>query len=142
MEWIPDEAHLRVLLEEAADTLRRLPRAIAKPRLGSWPEVVRESVPLIATETTEGRGRLAPPTPGAIDRMDVVLVWLLACDSDARRMVWARACRIPWRRLEDQDGRSHVTLRKVVNRGLDQIRRHLLAHPRELRGFQPRAVIG
>lgn len=136
--WIPDDDHLRVLLEEAASTLRRLPRATAKPRLASWPTVVRESLPLMAAGTVEGPGRLAAPTPGAIDRMDVVLVWLLACDPDARRLVWARACRIPWRRLEDQDGRSHMTLRKIVGRGFDQVRRHLAAHPRQLRGFQPR----
>ncbi|NQW08292.1 MAG: hypothetical protein HQ481_00220 [Alphaproteobacteria bacterium] len=140
--WIPDEPHLRVLLEEAADTLRRLPRAMAKPRLSSWPTVVRESMPLIAADTADGRGRLAPPTPGAIDRMDAVLFWLLVCDLEARRLVWARACCIPWRRLEDQDGRSHMTLRKVVNRGLDQIRRHLRANPSQLHGFRPRAEIG
>jgi hypothetical protein len=32
---------------------------------------------------------------------------------EQRRIVWARACNIPWRRLEDMDGRSHVTLRKI-----------------------------
>ncbi|MEQ8396518.1 DUF6362 family protein [Thalassobaculum sp.] len=120
----PDDSDVRSVLEEAAETLRRLPAGLRRPRLTSWPEVVRDSSSLLAPPT-EGRTRPAAPTPGAIDRMDEALMWLLACDGEARRLVWARACRVPWRKLEDLDGRSHVTLRKIVSRGHDQIRRHL-----------------
>jgi len=109
------------LLEEAAETLKRLPRAIARPRLSSWPEVVRDCVSLLAPGESGRRNRI-PPSPQAIDRMDRTLAWLLACDDEARRLVWARANRIPWRKLEDIDGRSHVTLRKIVARGHDQMR--------------------
>ncbi|WPZ36251.1 DUF6362 family protein [Thalassobaculum sp. OXR-137] len=115
----PDPVPL--LLREAADTLRRLPRGVAKPRLSSWPEVVRDSVSLLAAPDGAGR-RPSPPSPQAIDRMDRTLGWLLSCDEEARRLVWARATGISWRRLEDMDGRSHVTLRKIVARGHDQIR--------------------
>ena len=120
----PDEAGLRASLEEAAETLRRLPAGLRRPRLTSWPEVVRDSAGLIGP-SSDRRNRPAAPTPGAIDRMDRALLWLLACDDEARRLVWARACRVPWRRLEDLDGRSHVTLRKIVARGHGQILRHL-----------------
>lgn len=120
-----DEAEVRLALEEAAETLRRLPTGLRRPRLTSWPEVVRDSAGLLGP-SAEGRPRLAAPTPGAIDRMDRALTWLLACDGEARRLVWARACRVPWRRLEDLDGRSHVTLRKIVARGHGQIRRRLV----------------
>ncbi len=119
-----DEAGLRASLEEAAETLRRLPAGLRRPRLTSWPEVVRDSAGLLAP-SSDRRVRPAAPTPGAIDRMDRTLLWLLACDDEARRLVWARACRVPWRRLEDLDGRSHVTLRKIVARGHGQILRHL-----------------
>ncbi|MEQ8816539.1 MAG: DUF6362 family protein [Thalassobaculum sp.] len=119
-----DEAAVRAALEEAADTLRRLPAGLRRPRLTSWPAVVRDSAGLLGP-SAEGRTRPAAPTPGAIDRMDRALAWLLACDGEARRLVWARACRVPWRRLADLDGRSHVTLRKIVARGHDQILRRL-----------------
>lgn len=123
--WPPgDEAAIRAALEEAAETLRRLPPGVRRPRLTSWPDVVRDSAGLLGP-SAEGRVRPAAPTPGAIDRMDRVLAWLLACDAEARRLVWARACRVPWRRLEDLDGRSHVTLRKIVARGHGQIRRQI-----------------
>ncbi|SDF58733.1 DUF6362 family protein [Thalassobaculum litoreum] len=118
-EATPDPAPL--LLREAADTLRRLPRGLARPRLSSWPEVVRDSASLFASSQDAAR-RPSPPSPQAIDRMDRTLGWLLACDEEARRLVWARAMGISWRRLEDMDGRSHVTLRKIVARGHDRIR--------------------
>ena len=119
-----DDAGIRAALEEAADTLSRLPPGLRRPRLTSWPEVVRDSADRLAA-AAEGRPRLAAASPAAIDRMDRVLLWLLACDAEARRLVWARACRVPWRKLEALDGRSHVTLRKVVARGHAQIRRRL-----------------
>jgi len=110
-------------LREAADTLRRLPPAVRRPRLTSWPDLVRDSAASLAAGAEGRRPRPAAPTPGAIDRMDRALGWLLACDAEARRLVWARACGVPWRRLVELDGRSHVTLRRVVARGHDQIRR-------------------
>ena len=122
----PSPDPVPLLLKEAADTLRRLPRGLAKPRLSSWPEVVRDSVSLLAASDAAVR-RPAPPSPQAIDRMDRTLGWLLSCDEEARRLVWARATGISWRRLEDMDGRSHVTLRKIVARGHDQIRFFLVA---------------
>ncbi|MDF1791456.1 MAG: DUF6362 family protein [Thalassobaculaceae bacterium] len=114
------------LLREAAETLRRLPRGLARPRLSNWPEVVRDSASFLAAPDGIGR-RPSPPSPQAIDRMDRTLVWLLACDDESRRLVWARATGIPWRKLEDMDGRSHVTLRKIVARGHDQIRVQMAA---------------
>lgn len=114
------------LLREAADTLRRLPSALARPRLSSWPAVVRDSAAELSGSDSVRRSPI-PPSPQAIDRMDRVLGWLLSCDEEARRLVWARATGISWRRLEDLDGRSHVTLRKIVARGHDQIRVSLVA---------------
>jgi Domain of unknown function (DUF6362) len=113
-------------LVEAADTLRRLPKSSLQNRLTSWPEVVRSSAELFSGEK-HARNRLSPPTPDAIDRMDAVLVWLLPLAIDQRRMLWARACGVPWRRLEDMDGRSHVTLRKIYNAGLAAILQRLPA---------------
>lgn len=123
---VPDDAELRALLAEAADTLRRLPSGLRRARLSSWPPVVRQSASLLGP-SEEGRTRPAAPSPQAIDRMDRVLPWLYGCDEEARRLIWARANRVPWRRLEDLDGRSHTTLRLVVARGLAQVRERIRA---------------
>lgn len=58
-------------------------------------------------------------TPQQIALMEHWLDLMLVLDDDCRRIVMARACRIPWRRLEEMDGRSHTTLRKVERRGLE-----------------------
>jgi len=124
-----DEDLIKAWLVEAADTLRRLPPGHAKARLTYWPDVVQTSV--YSFGGASRRGTRAAPSPKSIDRMERVLVWLMACDGDARPIVWARACGIPWRYLEDVDGRSHVTLRKVHGRGLRDIHRYLCDHPKE-----------
>ena len=124
-----DEDLIKAWLKEAADTLKRLPPGYVKPRVTYWPDVVQTSI--YSFGPPGGRAKLAAPSPRAIDRMELVLVWLLSCDNDCRRIVWARACGVPWRRLEDVDGRSHVTLRKVEDRGLRNIHRHLRRNPRE-----------
>ncbi|MEQ8587659.1 MAG: DUF6362 family protein [Thalassobaculaceae bacterium] len=129
------------LLREAADTLRRLPRAVARPRLSSWPEVVRDSAAVLVGAETARRAP-PPPSPQAIDRMDRTLAWLFSCDDEARRLVWARATGVSWRRLEDLDGRSHVTLRKIVARGHDQIRVCLAAADKKKLRIRKNALQG
>lgn len=118
---------VKTLLKEAADTLRRLPMPRIRAAVTKWPDVVQDTVE--ALYTTGERPRLAAPMPAAIDRMELCLVWLLACSIEQRRVIWARACGVPWRRLEDMDGRSHVTLRKIEDQGLRMIMRYLRAHP-------------
>ena len=53
--------------------------------------------------------------------MDAALAWLLWLDRDERRIVFARALGVPWRRLEDQDGRSERTLRSRHRDALEAI---------------------
>ncbi len=115
-------AEIEARLEEAAKTLVALKltiRDIPSRQLVRWPEVVRGA--LDAYGFTPQRPRVAAPTPEAIDRADATVAWLLWMDAEQRRIVWARACKIAWRKLEDLDGRSHTTLRKVRAKGLDAI---------------------
>jgi hypothetical protein len=115
-------AEIAARLEEAAKTLVALKltiRDIPSRHMVRWPDVVRGS--LDAYGFTAQRPRVAAPTPGAIDRADETVAWLLWMDAEQRRIVWARACKIAWRKLEDLDGRSHTTLRKVRASGLDAI---------------------
>jgi lambda repressor-like predicted transcriptional regulator len=53
--------------------------------------------------------------------MDEVLNWLFILPPEERKLVWARACEVSWRQLEDHDGRSSVTLRKIYNQSLMKI---------------------
>lgn len=57
-------------------------------------------------------------TPKEISEMDFWLLALAGLPEDERRIAMARACGIPWRRLEEIDGRSHTTLRKIETKAL------------------------
>lgn len=117
-----DAAGIKARFEEAAETLRALPlRARDRPqaRLTRWPDVVHQA--MLAYGWTAMRVRPPAPSPGAIDRLDETLSWLWALADDERRLVMARAFRLPWRRIEDLDGRSDRTLRTAHARALDVI---------------------
>ncbi|MBC7134897.1 DUF6362 family protein [Oceanibaculum nanhaiense] len=119
--WTPELVKAR--LAEAADTLRRLPSARIRARLTAWPDVVQSAATAYGYEAA--RTRPAAPSPEAISRMDETLGWLFWVENDGRRLLWARAMGVPWRRLEDLDGRSHVTLKRAHDRLLDEIARRL-----------------
>ena len=117
------EAAIKDRLKEAADTLRRLPPGMRRARLTGWPDVVRQAAEAYGYGTVATR--LAAASPAAITRLDETLIWLFCLDVEARRIAWARASGVPWRKLEDMDGRCHVTLRRVHDRAVLAILRHL-----------------
>lgn len=104
---------------EAADCLRRLPGGYKKAKLTSWPDVVQSTAEAYGYNPV--RSRPGAPSPAAISRMDECLLWLFDLTAEERKIIWARACKISWRRLEDMDGRSHVTLRKVYKGALGKV---------------------
>ena len=59
------------------------------------------------------------PTPKQITHMQFWIYQILTLDEEKRRIVMARAAGIPWRRLEEIDGRSHTTLRKIEKTALN-----------------------
>lgn len=104
-DWTPKMVEER--LEEAAATLRRLPAVKVQGYVSSWPQVVREFYEAYGAEPA--RVRLGPPSPGAIDRMDETLSWLQWLERDDSRLVWARACGLPWKLLTWRFGVSRTT---------------------------------
>lgn len=94
-------------IEEAADTLRRLPEQKVQGFFGTWPPVVRDFWEAFGWE--EARIRRGPPQPGAIDRMDEVMIWLTWLEADDARIVWLRACRTPWKLITWRFGMSRTT---------------------------------
>lgn len=113
---------IKARFEEAAETLRAL-RLTARDRpsatLARWPDVVHQA--MLAYGWAGARFRPPAPSPEAIDRLDETLSWLWPLADDERRLVMARAFRLPWRRLEDLDGRSERTLRAIHVRLLHRI---------------------
>lgn len=143
------EADIKARLEDAADVMRRLRAArwTTPPGfISSWPEIVRDTWESLRSD--DGPRRPAPPHGIEIDCMDETLGWIERIGDeweldrlvrrhghrradaeraaiDRRRIVWARACGVSWRRLEDRDGRSRTTLAKIQREGLAAIGRYL-----------------
>lgn len=107
------------LLEEAVDTLKRLPSQSLKAKMSSWPDVVKSSAELYMSMPNFIKPAAA--TPDAIDRLDLVLDGLIQLNAQERRILWARASKISWRRLEQFENLSHTTLRKYHQGGLERL---------------------
>ena len=104
--WTPTMVEDR--LEEAADTLRRLPDG-QKPQthMSAWPAVLRDFWEVYGQERP--RLRLPPPHPAAIDRLDQTLAWLAWLETDEVRLVWLRAERVRWKAICWRFGVSRTT---------------------------------
>ncbi len=103
--WTPKL--VAVHLEDAADTLRRLPNRRVGGYARAWPEIVREYWEAFGWHEVELRP--IPPAPGAIDRMDEVLRWLWWLERDEARLVWARATGRPWKAIAYEHGIDRTT---------------------------------
>jgi hypothetical protein len=93
--------------------------------IAHWPEVVRQGFEAYGYESVRQRPLMLSAV--AISQADEAVVWLIWLDDAARRIIWARASGISWRRLENLDGRSHSTLRRIEAKGFDDICRRLNA---------------
>ena len=134
-----DADAIKSRLRDAADVLRRLPSNIGPREYGSnWPDIVRSTWERWAEgyewhPKSQNRVmgpakvmlRPAVPSGTEIDRMDEAMAWLNWLGEDEERIVWSRAVGITWRSLEDYDGRSRETLRKVYAVGLMVIGKRL-----------------
>ena len=92
-------------LEQAADTLRRLPI----PRNGrparersAWPATLFD--PCGDPGCSSSRPPIIPPAARAISELDRVLPWLAGLDNVERRLVWGRAAGLAWPRLAREFG--------------------------------------
>jgi hypothetical protein len=111
-----------VTLERAADTLRRLSMPLqAMPSIprASWPDA--PNAPSDAYGYGEQPLPLIPPRPRAISELDRVLPWLADLDSTERRLVWARAARVPWPRLAREFGLAVGQLRYRWEGAIDRV---------------------
>jgi hypothetical protein len=87
-------------LEEAADTLARLPDERVHGLYDLWPKLIGAA------------GRRAGPAaaaPEAIDRMDEALGWLMWLEPEERQLVWLRAEGLPWKWITRRMGIGRTT---------------------------------
>lgn len=98
-------------LEQAAYTLRRLPRVTVDGYKSNWPSTVNEFHE--AYGYNEATMRLGPPSARHITEMDEALRWMLLLNDDpeyTRKLVWLRANRVRWKRITQRFGHSRTKL--------------------------------
>ncbi len=95
MTWTVDLVEL--MLAEAAETLRRLPAERPRGYVSAMPTPVRSLQELLDAMPPPPRRPRA--SPAAIDRLDQVLAWSAWLNEEQTRVIWARACGVPWRPL-------------------------------------------
>jgi hypothetical protein len=82
--------------EEAFRTLRKLPPVKARGYFNAWPAVLRSSREIAAMQPEPMR---VWPSAAAITRLEQTFDWVLWIEEAERKLVWARAARIPWKQI-------------------------------------------
>ena len=100
-------------LRQAATTLSALPvSSLDRPleKRSSWPEFIQKSHALLGQK---GRKLKLVPSPMEIDEAYAIIDSLNKLPADQRRLIWARACGVPWTALQQryQASRTHLNLR-------------------------------
>ncbi|MBF0371616.1 MAG: hypothetical protein HQL52_19440 [Magnetococcales bacterium] len=108
-------------LEEAAETIKRLPLTGLKPAsfISSWPPILREFYEAYGWD--EVHIRLGPPSSEAISRMDEVMEWLRWLEPDDVRLLWLRAERVRWKLIQRRFGLARSTVSAHWKAALFQI---------------------
>ena len=123
-------------LNEAADTLRRLPAAKVQGFISTWPPVVRDFWEAFGWNEVEVRP--GPPSPGAIDRMDQTLYWLRWLEPEETRLVWLRAEGVRWKLICARFGVGRTTAWYRWSGAMAKIALHLNAEAESRTSFPGR----
>jgi hypothetical protein len=98
-------------LEEAAYTLRRLPKVTVQGFKSNWPPMVNDAHESYGYN--DATVRLGPPSAKHITQMDEALRWLHHLEpvpDYSRKLVWLRANGVRWKRIEQRYGHSRTKL--------------------------------
>lgn len=112
-KMIVSAEQLKIALRRMGKTLSVLPLTyLDKPMMpqSSWPDYNQWQTS-VASEFR--RSTKPKANPREISNAEYWLAVIIQLEVSQRRIVMARAMGITWRRLEEMDGRSHTTLRKV-----------------------------
>lgn len=92
--------------EEAVRTLRKLPPVKVRGFFNTWPTIIRTAREIAFMEPEPMRIR---PSAAAITRLEQTSVWVLWIEEAERKLVWARAARVPWKQISCELGCDRTT---------------------------------
>jgi len=92
--------------EEAFRTLRKLPPVRVQGYFNAWPAVVRTPREVADMEPEPMR---VWPSSAAISRLEQTFDWMLWIEEAERKLIWARAARVPWKQITGELGCDRTT---------------------------------
>ncbi len=125
-------------LEQAAHTLKRLPKIAVQGYFGTWPSIVREAIEAYGWD--DAHIHPGPPSPRHITEMDEALRWLMWLEVEEVKLVWLRAYGIRWKSISKLSGWSVRKLQHDWRIALVKIA-HRLANPTEKFEFPYKRII-
>ena len=103
------ESEIEERIEEAVETLKRIPVPDIQRSVTKWPGFVHDA------HEAYGYGEFRPPrgaaAPDAISRLDETLGWLRWLPKPAQRILWSRANGFSWRKIARFVGKAPNTCR-------------------------------
>lgn len=109
---------LKLKLEFAADIMKRLPRVKVKGYGSSWPETLYTLAEIMEQEPERSRPQA---TSREVSQMEEILTWLKPLDAFETKLVWKRACRVPWKILSYDFQSNRTTLWRKYDRALVKV---------------------
>jgi|TARA_B100000989_G_scaffold295853_1_gene277768 hypothetical protein len=105
--------------EESIRTAKRLPSERPKKVQAHWVDIPKD---WLAYGWDKAAMKLPPPTGKQISRLGVVLdlMWFIE-EEDRRKLIWMRARRIPWKKLEYMFGKHRSTLANYLRHDLSKL---------------------
>lgn len=98
--------------EESIRTARRLPAVKPKGYKAAWVDIPTD---WHSYGWEKAKIKLPPPSGKQLSRLDLVMALLAVVDEeDRRKLVWMRARKYPWKKLEYMFGKHRSTLAKYL----------------------------
>lgn len=127
-------------IEQAAHTMRKLPKVTVQGYFNAWPPIVREAMEAYGWE--DAHVRPGPPSAHQITEMDEVMLWLMWLEREEVRLVWLRANGVRWKRMSLELGWSvrklqydwRIALMKIVHRLGNPKEKITLPYKRHIQG--------
>lgn len=115
---------VQAYLEDAADVMKALPRPRVQGYFSAWPEPIHDFWDAYGWTEAENHWR---PTARQITQMEYVCEWIRVVPVREGKIVWRRACRVPWKVIANDLNSSRASVANWYSGGVGKIVAHLNA---------------
>lgn len=112
------EAMVKAYLEDAAEVMKALPPVRVQGYFSTWPTPVHDFWDAYGWEAAENRWR---PTARQITQMEFVCEWLRFVPVRESKIIWRRACNVPWKVITHDLKSSRTAVSGWYNTGITRI---------------------